>query len=130
VNKLVLILFGIVLIATLAVGGFYFYQTQSLSLLRLLPSSYIPIDTATQKAGKDCKNTGYNNNKDADSYLTDFIQKTGANDNHSDGTYLHVISFGNNCWGVWVGDKSLNGTLFWENNQGKINQTKAKVQQL
>jgi uncharacterized protein (UPF0333 family) len=117
VSKLVLVLFLIVLLATLAVGGFYLFQTGTFSF------GYSSEETAVQKAGKNCKNTGFSSTKDADSYLNYFIKKIGA-DNINNGVYLQVISLGNNCWGVWLGNKSGNGKLYWEDESGKVFQTK------
>jgi len=132
-NRLVLVLFGVVLIVTLAVGGFYLFQNKSFSFSNLLPSSYVSLETAKQKAGKSCKNTGFNNTKDADSYFVSFTQKLGADkeigaDKVSGDIYIQKIDLGNTCWGVWAGDKNGNGTLFWEDIQGKTNQIKTNTQ--
>src|SRR4030042_34269 len=126
-NKLVLVLFGIVLIAALVVGIFYLFQTQSLfqfSFSTLFTSS-APIETATQKAVRDCKNSGASDIKNAESYLGNLITRTG-NANNKTG-YLQVVNLGNTCWGIWVGDENGKGKLFWEDNNGKINQVKATV---
>ena len=125
-NRLVLILFLIVLVFTLIVGFFYLSQTQNLSLTNLLPSSYTPVEKVTPKASQNCKSSGFGSAKDAGSYLYDLMLKTGTDKNK--GGYLQIIDLGNTCWGIWAGDKNGNGTLFWEDNQGKINQAKAKVQ--
>jgi hypothetical protein len=137
VNKLVLILFVVVLLVALGIGGFYLFQTQGFSFSNLLPSSYIPIEEAKQKASENCKNTGFstmNIEDKADNYLVAFIKKLGTNKSLETGKiiksdiYLRTIDLGNTCWGVWAGGKNGNGTLFWEDGQGKTNQIKTKIQ--
>lgn len=117
-NKLVLVLFGIVLISTLAVGGFYLYQTQGFS----------PITAVTQRALKNCKSTNLSTTSDAKNYLADLIKRTGANsEKYKNSDLLQTINLGNTCWGVWTGNADGKGILFWEDAQGKIYQAKTKV---
>jgi hypothetical protein len=117
-NKFVLILFGIVLISLLGIGTFYFYQTGAFSL------STISLEEATKKAAKNCKNTGFYSATIASDYIISFIKKIGA-DKLGNDDYLQVTNIGDSCWGVWLGRKDGKGTLFWEDNQGKIYKIKA-----
>lgn len=129
-SRLVLVLFAIVLIATLAVGGFYLKETSFALFFQTQNSSPVePIETVTQKALINCKSSGFNTTEDAKDYLANLIKKTGANSKkYKNSNFLQTINLGNTCWGVWTGNENGEGILFWEDTKGKIYQAKTKVE--
>jgi len=126
-NKFVLIIFVGVLTIVLIVGFLYLKQTNLVHLpqIGIFNLGYIPIENAAQEAAKNCKNTGINDSKNINSYLTTFLPKIGANQDNTKNNQL--VDLGNSCWGFWMGESNGKGTLFWEGINGNINQIKAIV---
>jgi uncharacterized protein (UPF0333 family) len=128
VNKLVLVLFAVVLLAALGVGGFYLKET---SFAFLFQTQNITADGAAQLASSDCKNTGFSTQAEAATYLESLFTKTGFTEEKGikNNLMTSVIPISGNCWSVWIGDPNLakTGILYWEDSKGSLKQKRATI---
>jgi hypothetical protein len=126
-NRLVLVLFGVVLIITLAVGGFYLYQTQNIPFL-----SPPLADKVAQSLSNDCKDTGFSEQEQAVPYLDSLFAKAGYTNDKGikDKLTTSVIQISGNCWGIWIGgpNQSKTGIFYWEGAKGNLKQKKAIIE--
>lgn len=124
-NKIIFVLFGIVLITTLAVGGFYLFQTQNISFLT--PSA----EKFAQTLSGNCKDTGFSTQDTAVSYLDSLFVKAGyTNEKQIKDNFLTlVIPISGNCWAVWIGEpnQSKTGIFYWEDAKGNLKQKKTTI---
>lgn len=129
-NKLVLILFVVVLTITLAVGGFFLSQTKFLSQVSIPNINYLfspSAEKAAQSAANNCKETGFDTQDKAVPYIEILMSKAGSGQGPEKNT-MSVINIGRGCWGIWVGDNSGNGNLYYENKEGSLVAVKSKFE--
>jgi hypothetical protein len=126
-NKLVLVLFFIVLLVVLAVGGFYLYQTQNIPFL-----SPPLADKIVQSLSNDCKDTGFSTQAEAAPYLDSLFAKAGYTNEKGvkNNLMTSVIQISGNCWSVWISgpNQSKTGILYWEGNKGDLKQKRATIE--
>lgn len=126
-NKVVLVLFGIVLIVTLVAGGFYLFQTKNIPFL-----STPTAEKTAQSLSKNCKDTGFSVQEKAIPYLDSLFVKVGVNDEKraKEDLLSSVVHISGNCWSVWVGEpnRAKTGILYWEDSKGNLKQKKATIE--
>lgn len=132
-NKLILVIFGIVLTIFILLGFIYLQKSEKLSFLSNIPSFSFNKDKSLEgvkkEASKNCKNSGFYSIEEAGNYLADLIERTGANsEKYQDKELIQIIDLGNTCWGVWTGNENGEGIIFWEDQKGKIYQAESKIE--
>jgi hypothetical protein len=126
VNRLVFVLFLIVLIAVLVVGVLYLFQTKKLSFPNFNSLFHPSVETIVKSASQKCKDTGFATQDVALPYLQTLLPKTGFDQNSSEKGVISVVSIGNNCWGIWVGNSRGLGNFYYEDSNGNLMEKKSK----